>query len=427
MNRNRKVRVASYGIAAGALAAFAAVGFGGADAQAAPLAGATAVVSTTAEVNETGSTDTDSSKSLSTVAGANQEIANIIAETNAPETEETEAESQEAENPADNIGIANIDNYVNVRSGAGEDNQVVGMLYSNNAAQIVGEENGWYQIESGNVAGYVKSDYLTVGDQQKIDEVTDKTATVNTGTLYVRNEASTDSEVLGFTAGGEELKVIDDSMASEGWVKVSTEAGEGYVSVDYINIESHLAVGETVQEYMQRIAEEEEADRKAEAAARAAQQRAQQSRQQRTQQPATRATNNYNAQASSAGAAQKTYSTAPVSGDGSAVASYASQFIGNPYVYGGTSLTNGTDCSGFVKSVYGDFGVDLPHSSSALRGVGTSVSASDMQPGDIVCYSGHVGIYAGDGNIVHASTPSSGIKVSDANYKTILDVRRVVQ
>lgn len=114
------------------------------------------------------------------------------------------------------------------------------------------------------------------------------------------------------------------------------------------------------------------------------------------------------------------------SGSGSAVASYGCQFVGNPYVLGGESLTNGADCSGFVKSVYGHFGVSLPHSSGALTGVGRAVSTSDMQPGDIVCYSGHVAIYIGGGQIVHASSPSTGIKIGPVNYgKSIIAVRRI--
>ena len=114
------------------------------------------------------------------------------------------------------------------------------------------------------------------------------------------------------------------------------------------------------------------------------------------------------------------------SGSGSAVASYGCQFVGNPYVWGGESLTNGADCSGFVKSVYGHFGVSLPHSSGALTGVGRAVSTSDMQPGDIVCYSGHVAIYSGGGQIVHASSPSTGIKIGPVNYgKSIIAVRRI--
>ena len=114
------------------------------------------------------------------------------------------------------------------------------------------------------------------------------------------------------------------------------------------------------------------------------------------------------------------------SSSGRAVANFASQFVGNPYVYGGTSLTNGADCSGFVMSVYANFGVSLPHSSSALRNVGYGVSLADAQPGDIICYSGHVGIYVGNNTIVHASTAKTGIKfTSPANYRQVLAVRRI--
>ena len=117
------------------------------------------------------------------------------------------------------------------------------------------------------------------------------------------------------------------------------------------------------------------------------------------------------------------------SASGQAVANYACQFIGNPYKWGGTSLTSGADCSGFVMSVYAHFGVSLPHSSSAMRSVGYGVSVSDMQPGDIVCYSGHVGIYVGNNTIVNASNskpyPAGGIKYTSATYKSILAVRRI--
>ena len=104
---------------------------------------------------------------------------------------------------------------------------------------------------------------------------------------------------------------------------------------------------------------------------------------------------------------------------------YAMQFIGNPYVYGGTSLTNGADCSGFVQSVYKNFGVSLPRSSSQQRSAGTAVDYASAQPGDIVCYAGHVGIYIGNGQIVHASSPTTGIKVGNATYRNILSVRRI--
>ena len=114
------------------------------------------------------------------------------------------------------------------------------------------------------------------------------------------------------------------------------------------------------------------------------------------------------------------------SAQSSSVISYASQFLGNPYVWGGTSLTNGVDCSGFVMQVYAHYGISLPHSSSALRSVGRGVSYSEAQPGDIICYSGHVALYIGGGQIIHASNPSDGIKISPATYTNILAVRRVL-
>jgi cell wall-associated NlpC family hydrolase len=111
-------------------------------------------------------------------------------------------------------------------------------------------------------------------------------------------------------------------------------------------------------------------------------------------------------------------------GGGSSILDYASQFIGNPYVWGGTSLTGGADCSGFVKSVLAHFGIDVPHSSASIRGCGRQVSESEMQPGDIVCYSGHVGIYAGDGRLLSALGKKYGITYNSVHYKNILSVRR---
>jgi len=112
---------------------------------------------------------------------------------------------------------------------------------------------------------------------------------------------------------------------------------------------------------------------------------------------------------------------------GKQIANYACQYIGNPYVLGGTSLTNGTDCSGFTYRVYADFGYSIPRTSFSQRSAGVSVDYANAQPGDIICYEGHVGMYIGGGQIVHASTPKSGIKVSSATYRTILGVRRIIQ
>ena len=130
-----------------------------------------------------------------------------------------------------------------------------------------------------------------------------------------------------------------------------------------------------------------------------------------------------NATGSSGGGENPSYST---SVSGSSVVSYACQFVGNPYVWGGTSLTNGADCSGFVMSVFAHFGVSLPHSSGALQGCGKAVSYANAQPGDLICYSGHVAIYMGGGQIVHAQSTAVGITTSSATYRTIVAVRRVL-
>lgn len=114
------------------------------------------------------------------------------------------------------------------------------------------------------------------------------------------------------------------------------------------------------------------------------------------------------------------------SAKGKDIANFACRYVGNPYVAGGTSLTNGADCSGFTFAVYKEFGISLPRTSTAQRGAGREVSLSDAQPGDIVCYAGHVAIYIGGGRIVHASTPSTGIKYGNVNYKPVITVRRIV-
>lgn len=385
---------------------------------AAPAADATESSEETTENTETTETTEEVVPSgVSTAATVSSRDGRFVVEADGDTISSTDTETGEvsmitavrtvavdAANEYANIGIATVTDYVNVRSEANTDSDVVGKLYTNNACNVDAEVNGWYKITSGNIVGYVSSDYVSVGDTDLINQASRKIAKVNTETLYVREDSSTDSSVIDMVPLDEDLTVVDDSTKDSGWVKVSVNGEEGYVSTEFVGLTTEYTYGETKEEEEQRLANERAAREAAAAAAR-------------------RTTGGSSAAVSTAAAnANYTYS-APSGSNGSAVVAYASQFLGNPYVYGGSSLTNGTDCSGFVMSVYRAFGVSLPHSSAAQRGVGYGVT--DMQPGDIVCYSGHVGIYAGGGSIINASTPSTGIIYSNVNYAPILAVRRI--
>ena len=243
-------------------------------------------------------------------------------------------EAKAEEETFKSLVIAQVNNYVNVRDLPSEDGNIVGKLYDKSVGVFIEEENGWYKIESGSVTGYVKGEYCVTGEAavELAKKVGTRIATVTTTTLKVREQPSTDSSVLGLVPIEDELLVTEEL---DGWVKINIEEGDGYVSTDYVTLSTEFVKAESKAEEEARLKKAEEERKAAEAAAAASQAK----------------------KKSSSGNSSSSTSQAPamtVSGGseyGNAVANYALQFVGNPYVYGGTSLTNGADCSGFVMSV----------------------------------------------------------------------------
>lgn len=271
-----------------------------------------------------------------------------------------------------NLGIANVDNYLNVRDKASEDGKVIGKLPSDAGCEILGTEGVWYHIRSGKVSGYVRSDYIITGDKaKKMAEKLKKTmAIVNTMTVYIREKPNTDCTILTIVTEDEELEVVKEGKE---WIEVKLDDENGYVNAQYVNLSEELKKAMPYTETKQ-----------------------------------------------SDGVSSTKYSLVQT----------ALSFVGNRYVWGGTSLTNGVDCSGFTMQIMARYGVYLPHSSRAQAGHGRSVSTSELQPGDLIFYGSgssisHVAIYIGNGQIVHASNSRDGIKVSNAFYRTPICCRRM--
>lgn len=308
----------------------------------------------------------------------------------------------------DKLGIADVDTYLNVRKSGSESSKIVGKMTKNTGCNIISVKKGWAKIESGNVKGYVKAEYLIQGKEaeEKALKVATLKAIVKTETLNVRYLPSTDSPIYDqisedeyYTVEKENLtkesvqsymskhcskktvnSVDKDAMYDdlENWVMLSIDNEKVFVSKDFISLKYKLNRAVTIKEESQK------------------------------------SSSSSSASSSIAGS----------------IVSYAMQFLGNPYVWGGTSLTNGTDCSGFTMGIYRHFGYSLPRTSAAQAAATRSVSSSEVQVGDLFFYGSgsvsHVALYIGNGQIIHASNARDGIKISSAYYRQPLKIGRVM-
>lgn len=281
----------------------------------------------------------------------------------------------------DRPGVSNVTNYLNIRDGAGESANIIGKLPSYAGCEILEELDGWYKIRSGSITGYVSSDYILTGDaaRQSAMEHAELMAIVSTDRLNARTEPSTEAKIWTQISNNERYHVL---AQLDGWVQIEfDEGGEGdgsdevssaYVSTDYVDVRYAL------QEAIKFSPAEENASLR------------------------------------------------------SQIVNYAMQFLGNPYVWGGTSLTKGADCSGFTMSVMKHFGISLPHYSGDQAKRGTRIKSSQMRPGDLIFYGNssgtinHVAMYIGNGQIIHAASRRSGIKISTWNYRTPLRIVNVI-
>ena len=273
-----------------------------------------------------------------------------------------------------NLGIAHVDNNLNIRAVAAEEGKLVGKLPKDAACEVLDSDDTWAHIKSGKVEGYVSLEYLLTGipAKRRAEELAVTMARVTTDSLKVRAQANTESEVITLVPNGEELEVAD---VEGDWVKVYLDDEEVYVSAEYVEVSAELGTAITMTEllYGQGVSD--------------------------------------------------------VRVD---LCQYAKEFLGNPYVWGGTSLTRGADCSGFVLSVFKKYGVGLPHSSVAQSGLGTTIKVSEAQPGDLIFYGNgrsinHVAIYIGGGQVIHASNPKTGIRISNVSYRSPVKAVRILQ
>ena len=306
----------------------------------------------------------------------------------------------------DNLGVSNVSNYLNVRDNPDETKgKIIAKLPSNAGCDILDTSTaGWLKIRSGNITGYVKSEYILTGQQAKDKalQVAKLMAISNTDGVNVRTEPNTNSSIYTQISNSERFLVADQQ---DGWVKIEIDDQDAYLSSDYVDVKYGL---EEAIKYTPVVEVADTSNSKSNT---------------KNSTGKSSSSSKSSGKKSSANDGAAGSKSGSVSSKRAQIANYAVQFVGNRYVYGGTSLTNGTDCSGFTMSVMAKFGVSLPHNSGAGGGRGKSSTAGEMGPGDRVFCCGrgginHVALYIGNGQVCHASNAKSGIKISTWNYRT---------
>lgn len=332
-----------------------------------------------------------------------------FAEVQDPEAISFAVAPDEEESEYANLAIAQVTDYVNVRSLPSTDGEIVGKIYNGSVAQVLataGDNDDWFQIISGDVEGFIKAEYFLYGEEAEavIDQYVTYYATVLADRLNVREEQSADSRRIGYIDNGENVKVVEDCGD---WLKVQyTDSKQGYVSAEYVSVHEEFVYAKSIEEERR-----EEAERQALAA------RAQEAEQSTPEVigDITFPTNQYTSNEELR----------------TAIVDYAMQYLGNKYVHGGRSLASGTDCSGFTCYIYKDFGYSLSRTPGGQYSTnGRSVSYDEIQPGDIICYGKskctHVGLYIGDGQIIHSANSRKGVIISAADYDNILAIKNVI-
>ena len=369
------------------------------------------------------------SMAMLTIAASVLTTGNIKAD----EKDTTKETNTATESKYANKAVADIysTTTLNIRKKGSTDAKIVGKMKKGNIATVLKKGSEWSKVRSGNVTGYVKNQYLVFGDEIKnfAKQNVKKVAKVQTETLRVRKKASTDSKIVTLVSEDDKLKV---KKQTDDWAKVKVDGQTGYVSKDYAKVTYSFGKAKSMKQIQ------------AEQAAKEAQKQAAQttigneSASTSSSNTSNSSTTSGSTKASSVQAAKKasvSISSSGSSATGSRIASYAQQFVGNPYRYGGNSLTSGIDCSGFTQQIMAKFGYSISRTSSSQSGDGRAVSTSNLRAGDLVFYGDggsidHVALYIGGGQVVHASNsapyPRGGIKISNVNYRTPICARRII-